>query len=222
MLLASSSSTRITSQQGASTSGRHAEQPQRCRCICPASRSQEAARAATTAAAAGMPCAALLVNFLQRQGVELSSASAAAESPAVSSVEQQAAVSRHWEHKAVLKAVKRSSRQIQEGRRPLGAFELCTRALHVSAAACTDTCFDAAEYMALPASQYSVLDAKKIDRIDERTFRCYVNAIRFLGLTIEPVLTVRVEEGSRGPTVKLLDTRVSTACWATLSGTCPD
>ena len=63
--------------------------------------------------------------------------------------------------------------------------------------------------MALPASQYSVLDAKKIDRIDDHTFRCYVNAIHFLNLTIEPILTVTVIEGSRGPTVKLLDTRVS-------------
>ena len=63
--------------------------------------------------------------------------------------------------------------------------------------------------MALPASQYSVLDAKKIDRIDDHTFRCYVNAIHFLSLTIEPILTVTVIEGSRGPTVKLLDTRVS-------------
>ena len=66
--------------------------------------------------------------------------------------------------------------------------------------------------MALPASQYSVLDAKKIDRIDDHTFRCYVNAISFLNLTIEPILTVAVEEGSRGPTVKLLDTRVCSHC----------
>ena len=65
--------------------------------------------------------------------------------------------------------------------------------------------------MALPASQYSVLDAKKIDRIDDSTFRCYVNAIKLFNLTIEPILTVRVTEGSRGPTVKLLDTRVSLA-----------
>lgn len=62
--------------------------------------------------------------------------------------------------------------------------------------------------MTLPASQYSVLDAKRIDRIDEHTFRCYVDGIRFLGLTIEPVITVSVTVGDRGPTVKLLDTRV--------------
>ena len=29
-----------------------------------------------------------------------------------------------------------------------------------------------AEYMTLPASQYSVLDAKRIERIDDDTFRC--------------------------------------------------
>ena len=77
--------------------------------------------------------------------------------------------------------------------------------------ACTlrlNECFAVAEYMALPASQYSVLDAKKIDRIDERTFRCYVDGIQFFGLTIEPILTVSVTVGERGPTVKLLKTRV--------------
>ena len=32
----------------------------------------------------------------------------------------------------------------------------------------------AAEYMSLPASQYSVLDAERIERADDYTFRCYV------------------------------------------------
>jgi len=32
-------------------------------------------------------------------------------------------------------------------------------------------CFATAEYMTLPASQYSVLDAKRIERIDDDTFR---------------------------------------------------
>ena len=62
--------------------------------------------------------------------------------------------------------------------------------------------------MTLPASQYSVLDAKRVDRIDERTFRCYVDSLHFFGLTIEPVLTVSVTVGERGPTVKLLNTKV--------------
>lgn len=63
--------------------------------------------------------------------------------------------------------------------------------------------------MALPASQYSVLDAKRIDRIDDSTFRCYVDSLHFFGLVVEPVLTVAVSVGDKGPTVKLLGTRVS-------------
>lgn len=62
--------------------------------------------------------------------------------------------------------------------------------------------------MRLPASQYSVLDAKKIERIDEDTFRCYVGGLRLLGFTVEPVLTVSVVVQERGPVVELLDTRV--------------
>lgn len=34
--------------------------------------------------------------------------------------------------------------------------------------------------MELPASQYSVLDAKRIERIDDDTFRCFVGGINFL------------------------------------------
>lgn len=62
--------------------------------------------------------------------------------------------------------------------------------------------------MALPASQYSVLDAKQIERIDEDTFRCYVGGLRFLSFVIEPVLTVSVIVTDMGPTVKLLSTEV--------------
>ena len=67
----------------------------------------------------------------------------------------------------------------------------------------------AAEYMALPASQYSVLDARKIERLDDDTFRCYVGGLKFFGIRIEPVLTVSVVVGSKGPTVSLLATTVS-------------
>lgn len=63
--------------------------------------------------------------------------------------------------------------------------------------------------MTLPASQYSVLDAKQIERIDDSTFRCYVGGLRFLGLTIDPVLTVSVDVTEKGPTVRLLSTKVS-------------
>ena len=66
----------------------------------------------------------------------------------------------------------------------------------------------AAEYMALPASQYSVLDARQIERIDEDTFRCYVGGLHLFNLVIEPVLTVSVIVTERGPTVKLLSTKV--------------
>lgn len=66
----------------------------------------------------------------------------------------------------------------------------------------------AGEYMTLPASQYSVLDAKKIERIDENTFRCHVGGLHFFSFVVEPVLTVSVMVGDRGPTVKLLETKV--------------
>lgn len=65
-----------------------------------------------------------------------------------------------------------------------------------------------AEYMALPASQYSVLDAQKIERLDDTTFRCYVGQLRFFGIKVEPVLTVSVNVEPLGPTVKLLSTVV--------------
>lgn len=63
--------------------------------------------------------------------------------------------------------------------------------------------------MTLPASQYSVLDAKQIERIDDSTFRCYVGGLRFLGFTVDPVLTVSVNVTDKGPTVRLLSTKVS-------------
>lgn len=63
-------------------------------------------------------------------------------------------------------------------------------------------------YMTLPASQYSVLDAKKIERIDEDTFVCYVGGINFLGVCVEPVLTLSVIVGERGPTVRMLEVRL--------------
>lgn len=62
--------------------------------------------------------------------------------------------------------------------------------------------------MQLPASQYSVLDAQKIERIDDDTFVCYVGGLNFLGFVVEPVLTVSVTVQERGPVVKLLDTQV--------------
>ena len=63
--------------------------------------------------------------------------------------------------------------------------------------------------MQLPASQYSVLDAKKIERLDDDTFMCYVGGLNFFGFVVEPVLTVSVIVQERGPVVRLLDTKVS-------------
>jgi len=62
--------------------------------------------------------------------------------------------------------------------------------------------------MTLPASQYSVLDAKRIERLDSDTFRCYVGGLHFFKFHVEPVLTVSVTVEEKGPTVKLLATEL--------------
>jgi hypothetical protein len=58
--------------------------------------------------------------------------------------------------------------------------------------------------MSLPASQYSVLDARKIERLGDDRFRCHVGRLAFLGFAVEPVLTVSVETGPKGCTIALL------------------
>uniref|UniRef100_A0A0E0NPN5 Uncharacterized protein n=1 Tax=Oryza rufipogon TaxID=4529 RepID=A0A0E0NPN5_ORYRU len=65
-----------------------------------------------------------------------------------------------------------------------------------------------AEYMSLPASQYSVLDAERIERVDESTFRCYVYRFRFFALEVCPVLLVRVDEEPNGCCISLLSCKV--------------
>ena len=62
--------------------------------------------------------------------------------------------------------------------------------------------------MTLPASQYSVLDANRIERIDADIFKCYVGGLHFLNFHVEPVLTLSVIVGDHGPTVKLLSTEL--------------
>lgn len=84
---------------------------------------------------------------------------------------------------AVFAASKQQSQPVQEQQRPL------------------------AEYMALPASQYSVLDARKIERVDDTTFRCYVGGLNFLNFSVEPVITVSVTVEDKGCTIKLLSCR---------------
>ena len=63
--------------------------------------------------------------------------------------------------------------------------------------------------MALPVSQYSVLDAQRIERLGDDTFRCYVDGFKFLTLRVEPVVDVSVSVGPRGPTVTLLGVRLA-------------
>lgn len=67
-----------------------------------------------------------------------------------------------------------------------------------------------AEYMALPVSQYSVLDARRIERLGNNRFRCFVDGVRLFSFSVEPVVDVEVEvaPGGRGPTVRLLGARL--------------
>jgi Protein of unknown function (DUF1997) len=65
-----------------------------------------------------------------------------------------------------------------------------------------------AEYMSLPASQYSVLDAERIERIDENTFRCYVYRFKFFSFEVCPVLVVRVDEEPNGCCIRLMSCKV--------------
>ncbi|CAM8889108.1 hypothetical protein QQ045_027477 [Rhodiola kirilowii] len=64
------------------------------------------------------------------------------------------------------------------------------------------------EYMSLPASQYSVLDGERIERVDDNTFRCYVYTFKFFAFEICPVLLVRVEEQAHGCCIKLLSCKL--------------
>lgn len=62
--------------------------------------------------------------------------------------------------------------------------------------------------MSLPASQYSVLDAERIERVDDKTFRCYVYRFKFFSFEVCPVLLVRVEEQPNGCCIKLLSCKL--------------
>ncbi|KAI6676576.1 hypothetical protein NL676_037372 [Syzygium grande] len=64
------------------------------------------------------------------------------------------------------------------------------------------------DYMSLPASQYSVLDAERIERVDENTFRCYVYRFKFFAFEVCPVLLVRVEEQPNGCCIELLSCKL--------------
>ncbi|KAG1362527.1 hypothetical protein COCNU_10G007460 [Cocos nucifera] len=62
--------------------------------------------------------------------------------------------------------------------------------------------------MSLPASQYSVLDAERIERVDDNTFRCYVYRIKFFAFEVCPVLVVRVDEEPDGCCIRLLSCKL--------------
>ncbi|KAG9136629.1 hypothetical protein Leryth_020272 [Lithospermum erythrorhizon] len=62
--------------------------------------------------------------------------------------------------------------------------------------------------MSLPASQYSVLDAERIERVDDNTFRCYVYRFKFFSFEVCPVLLVRVEEQPNGCCINLLSCKL--------------
>ncbi|XP_031092655.1 uncharacterized protein LOC115997272 [Ipomoea triloba] len=64
------------------------------------------------------------------------------------------------------------------------------------------------EYMSLPASQYSVLDAERIERVDDNTFRCYVYRFKFFAFEVCPVLLVRVDEQPDGCSINLLSCKL--------------
>lgn len=58
--------------------------------------------------------------------------------------------------------------------------------------------------MALPASQYSVLDGAKVERLTDDTFRVYVGCISFFNFEVEPVLTLMVQPSETGCCIEML------------------
>jgi hypothetical protein len=58
--------------------------------------------------------------------------------------------------------------------------------------------------MTLPASQYSVLDGAKVERLTDDTFRVNVAGFSFFSFQIEPVLTVCVQPTNTGCRIELL------------------
>lgn len=53
-------------------------------------------------------------------------------------------------------------------------------------------------YMQLPVEQYSVLDAERIERVEENVFKCYLSRIQMFRFVIEPILTVQVDSLDAG------------------------
>lgn len=66
-----------------------------------------------------------------------------------------------------------------------------------------------AEYMTLPVSQYSVLDADKVERLDDTTFKVTTSTVKFFGIKMTPVMTLTVKPHDTGCEVQMLDCTVS-------------
>eukprot|EP01038_Epipyxis_sp_PR26KG_P009957 gene9957-13390_t len=66
------------------------------------------------------------------------------------------------------------------------------------------------EYMALPASQYSVLSAKQIERLSDCDFKCSLGTLNFFGTKIAPVLYVTVNVVPEEARSEIIVTRAET------------
>lgn len=64
------------------------------------------------------------------------------------------------------------------------------------------------DYMALPPSQYSVLDGSKIVRLTDDTFRCEMDTISFFGYSVKPILTAKVELRERGCCITVVGAKI--------------
>ena len=62
-----------------------------------------------------------------------------------------------------------------------------------------------ADYMALPVSQYSVLDGATIDRLSEDTFELSMEALEFFKFKLKPILTAQVVTNAKGCSIQVLD-----------------
>lgn len=58
--------------------------------------------------------------------------------------------------------------------------------------------------MTLPASQYSVLDGAKVERLTDDTFRVNVSGFSFFSFEIEPIVTVSVQPTDTGCRIEML------------------
>ena len=58
--------------------------------------------------------------------------------------------------------------------------------------------------MALPASQYSVLDGNQVERLSDDTFRVFVEGFNFFSFKVHPILTLQVQTMERGCIISML------------------